>query len=343
MREPAFWWRKPAAAARALAPLARVYGAFTAARLARVGEIADVPVVCIGNPTLGGAGKTPMALAVARLLAAAGEQPVFLSRGYGGALPGPVRVDPTRHDARQVGDEPLLLARIAPTIVARDRRAGAHLAAGASVIVMDDGFQNPALAKDVSVLMVDARRGIGNGCVFPAGPLRAPLSVQLARADALVMVGPAPPDPEILAQARAHSIAVFTGSLAPDAAALRALAGVRVLAFAGIGDPGKLFATLEAAGIEVVARRSFPDHHRYSPREARDLCAIADREGLALVTTEKDLARLAGDAAAGMLAARARALPVSLVLAEADAFGSLLIQRLAATRRARQSPLPSTS
>jgi len=284
-----------------------------------------------------------MALAVARLLAAAGEQPVFLSRGYGGALPGPVRVDPARHCAREVGDEPLLLARAAPTIVARDRRAGARLAAGASVIVMDDGFQNPALAKDVSVLMVDARRGIGNGSVFPAGPLRAPLGEQLARADALVMVGSAPPDPDILAQARAHSIAVFTGCLAPDPAALRALAGMRVLAFAGIGDPGKLFTTLEAAGIAVVATRSFPDHHRYTPREVRDLCARADRDGLALVTTEKDLARLDGDAAAGMLAARARALPVSLVLAEADAFGSLLIRRLAAARRARQPPLTSTS
>src|SRR5262245_8233481 len=151
MREPSFWWRAPGVAARLLAPVAAVYGAVAGRRLAQPGRRAGVPVVCIGNLTVGGAGKTPTALAVARLLAAAGERPVFLSRGYGGKLAGPLTVDPARHDASQVGDEPLLLARVAPTVVARARVAGAEraVATGASVIVMDDGFQNPALMKNV--------------------------------------------------------------------------------------------------------------------------------------------------------------------------------------------------
>jgi tetraacyldisaccharide 4'-kinase len=163
MREPPFWWRPAGLEAKLLAPVAAIYGAVAARRLARKGRRAGAPVVCIGNPTVGGAGKTPLALAVARMLAAAREQPVFLSRGYGGRLAGPLKVDPQRHRSAEVGDEPLLLARVAPTIVAHDRVRGAEaaLAAGARVIVMDDGFQNPSLLKDVAVLVVDARRGIG--------------------------------------------------------------------------------------------------------------------------------------------------------------------------------------
>ena len=240
------------------------------ARLARRGARAAVPVVCIGNLTVGGAGKTPLALALARLLAAAGDAPILLSRGYRGRLAGPLRVDPARHRAADVGDEPLLLARVAPTFVARDRVAGAQaaVAAGASVIVMDDGFQNPSLHKDFSVLVVDGRRGIGNGRVVPAGPLRAPLIAQLARADALVVVGPSHAAAGVAAVARERGVPVFDASLAPDAAAVAALAGARVLAFAGIGDPQKLFATLAGAGIAVAATSSFPDHHRYTPAQA---------------------------------------------------------------------------
>src|SRR5437868_3119509 len=184
MRAPAFWWREERTIASTLAaPAAAVYGAIATARLKRPGERVGVPVVCVGNPTLGGAGKTPTALAVVKLLIAAGERPVLLSRGYGGALAGPLAIDPRRHRADDVGDEPLLLARVAPTIIARDRLAGARaaLAAGARAIVMDDGFQNPALAKDFCILAIDARRGIGNGRVFPARPLRAPPAAQRAR------------------------------------------------------------------------------------------------------------------------------------------------------------------
>jgi tetraacyldisaccharide 4'-kinase len=331
MREPAFWWRQAALAAGLLAPLAALYGAVAGARLARRGARAAVPVVCIGNLTVGGAGKTPLALAVAGRLAAEGGTPMLLSRGYRGRLAGPLRVDPARHRARDVGDEPLVLARVAPTFVARDRVAGAQaaVAAGASVIVMDDGFQNPSLHKDFSVLVVDGRRGIGNGRVVPAGPLRAPLMAQLARADALVVVGPSQAGADVAAVARARGVPVFDAGLAPDAAAVAALAGARVLAFAGIGDPQKLFATLTAAGIAVAATRSFPDHHRYTPAQASMLCAQADREALMLVTTEKDLVRMQGDTDVAALAARARALPVTLMLTDPDGFWRLLRTKLA--------------
>src|SRR5215471_2279010 len=189
MREPAFWWREPGLLAALLAPLGALYGAVAALRLQLPGRRARVPVVCVGNLTLGGSGKTPTAIAIARMLQAAGDRPVFLTRGYGGRLAGPVLVTPS-HTAAEVGDEPLLLARVAPTIVARDRVTGAAAAeaAGAGIIVMDDGFQNPSLEKDLSVLVVDGRRGIGNDHVFPAGPLRAPLAAQLAGADAVLVI-----------------------------------------------------------------------------------------------------------------------------------------------------------
>jgi tetraacyldisaccharide 4'-kinase len=333
MREPAFWWRGAGLAAGALAPLAAVYGAVAAARLRRRGARAGVPVVCIGNFTVGGAGKTPAALAVACMLAAAGERPVFLSRGYGGTLKG-LQVDLSRHRASDVGDEPLLLARAAPVIVARDRVAGAEMAvaAGASVIVMDDGFQNPSLAKDFSLLVVDARRGIGNGRVVPAGPLRAPLAAQLARSDALLVIGTGAGADDVVKQASKRGIPVFAARLQPDARFVAAHRGARVLAFAGIGDPQKFFATLAEAGIALGATRSFPDHHRYTRAEAQALCDEATRAGLALMTTEKDLARISGDDAAAALATRADALPVTLAFEREDGFRTLLLEQLAATR-----------
>jgi tetraacyldisaccharide 4'-kinase len=322
MRAPGFWWEKPGAASALLSPLAAVYGAVAARRLAQPGTRAAVPVICVGNPTVGGAGKTPTAIAIARLLVAAGEKPIFLTRGYGGRLAGPVMVDPA-HTAMQVGDEPLVLARVAPTVVAEERVSGARLAAdrGASVIVMDDGFQNPSLIKDLSFLVVDSR-GTGNGLVIPAGPLRAPLEPQLDRASALLIVGET--DSAIEAAARARGLPVFHGKLAPEADAVAALRARKVLAFAGIGNPEKFFATLAAAGIDAPVRRSFPDHHRYSVKEARALLREADQGNLELLTTEKDAARLQGDASVTMLAARVRVLPVEMKIAEADEFGRLV-------------------
>ena len=323
MRAPGFWWKEPGAAAALFAPLAKIYGSVATRRLAQPGERIDIPVICVGNPTVGGAGKTPTAIAIAKMLIAAGERPMFLTRGYGGRLAGPLTVE-AGHTAVQVGDEPLLLVRVAPAIVAEDRVAGARLAEnkGASIIVMDDGFQNPSLVKDVSVLVVDAR-GLGNGRVLPAGPLRAPLDPQLSRASAVLVVGG--DAPVIEAAAHARGLPIFHGKLEPDPDAVASVRIKKVLAFAGIGDPEKFFATLTAAGIDAPVRRGFPDHHRYSATEARALIRDADKENLQLLTTEKDFARLKDDAALVQLAARARALPVTMNIREADAFGRLVL------------------
>lgn len=332
MREPSFWWRDGAGAGAAnlLAPIAALYGAVAARRMARPGTRVALPVLCVGNFTLGGSGKTPAAMAIARLLAAAGERPFFLSRGYGGALAGPVRVDPKMHNAAEVGDEPLLLARIAPTIVARDRVAGAEAAraAGASVVVMDDGLQNASLVKDLALAVVDGARGIGNGRVFPAGPLRAPLSAQLKRSHALVVVGQVTGAAKVVAAAAARKLPVFFARLQPDRDAVAALKGKKVLAFAGIGDPDKFFASLAACGIDARLRKSFPDHHRYTDADAAALLALAEREDLLPLTTEKDLARMAGDASLARLAARARALPVALVFDDEGGFAQFIRERL---------------
>jgi len=295
MREPAFWHRPPSWKAHLLRPLAFLYGAIAASRLRRKGVEARIPVLCVGNYHGGGAGKTPTVLALTTILRDLGETPVVLSRGYGGRLRGPVMVQPSRHGAAEVGDEPLMLATHVPVAVARDRIDGVALATsqGASVILMDDGFQNPAIAKDASLIVIDSDRGIGNGYVIPAGPLRAPLAPQLDRTDALIVVGQG-----TAANTIAHTIAgqpgkpVLSAQIAPDPACVARLAGQRVLAFAGIGDPGRFFRTLRAAGIDVVREQVFPDHHPFSQADLDTLVADAKRDGLTLVTTEKDLARL---------------------------------------------------
>ena len=326
MREPAFWWREPGLASRLLSPLAALYGAVAARRMRRTGHRARAKVVCIGNLTVGGAGKTPTAIAAAQALRDIGAKPAFLTRGYGGRLAGPIMVAPT-HSAADVGDEPLLLARVATTIVARDRVAGAAAAvdAGADTIVMDDGFQNPSLDKDLSVLVIDGRRGIGNGRVVPAGPLRAPLAAQLPRAHALIAIGePGRSARAVVEAARHRDLPVLTGRLVPDAAAVAALAATRVLAFAGIADAEKFFATLREAGIAIEATQRFADHHPYGAADAADLIARAEQSRLALVTTEKDQARMVGDPALAALSARARTLPVTLALDKAGGLRDLL-------------------
>jgi len=332
MRAPGFWWR--AGTGAPLAPLAALYGAAAGMRLRAPGRQAGLPVICLGNLTVGGAGKTPAALAMAQLLHAAHERPFFLSRGYGGRLAGPVRVNPALHRAADVGDEPLLLARLAPTIVARDRVAGAKFAAsaGASVIVMDDGFQNPSLAKDLSIILVDGRRGIGNGWVIPAGPLRAPLELQLDRAQALIVVGAPEAAARVIERASRRGIAIFHGRLEPDRAVIKAIDQRKVLAFAGIADPDKFFATLTAAGIRIANRASFPDHHRFSATEALDLVTQARANNLMLLTTEKDLARLAGEPALRELAAHATALPVRLLIEQQDRLRDLVLGVVAGHR-----------
>jgi tetraacyldisaccharide 4'-kinase len=232
-----------------------------------------------------------------------------------------------------VGDEPLLLARSAPTVIARERVDGARVAraAGASVIVLDDGFQNPSLAKDLSLLVIDARRGLGNGLVFPAGPLRAPLKAQLDRAQAVLLIGEGPAA-SVPRDVGARGLELFRGRLVPEAASIAALKGSRALAFAGIGDPEKFFATLTDAGVDVVTRRGFPDHHRFTAEDAASLLGEADRAGLSLVTTEKDFARLTHKRALAALAARSRVLPVALAIEDEERFRRFVLAGVAASR-----------
>jgi tetraacyldisaccharide 4'-kinase len=296
MHEPAFWHRPSSWMSRLLMPLAAVYGAIAGRRLQRKGFDAGIPVLCVGNYHLGGAGKTPTVLALVRLLRELGETPVVLSRGYGGRLRGPVMVDPTRHAALEVGDEPLMLAPTVPVVVARDRIDGLALARSqrASVIVMDDGFQNPAIAKDASLIVIDASRGLGNACVFPAGPLRAPLPPQVDRTDALIVVGKGSAAQAVAAAVAARGKPVMSAHLKADETSLASLRGKPVLAFAGIGDPVRFFRMLHANGIEVASERAFADHHPFSKREIEGLIAEASRDALTLVTTEKDLARMRG-------------------------------------------------
>jgi tetraacyldisaccharide 4'-kinase len=294
VHEPAFWYRPSSLTSRLLLPLGAIYGAIAARRLAREGIDAGIPVLCVGNYHVGGAGKTPAVLALVELLRYAGEAPIVLSRGYGGKLRGPIKVDPERHTAGDVGDEPLMMARTVAVVVARDRAEGVALARsqGASLILMDDGFQNPSIAKDASLIVVDGDRGLGNARVFPAGPLRAPLPLQVARTDALVIVGNGTAADGAAAAVAAQGGLVLRAHLVPDEACLAALRGKRVLAFAGIGDPARFFRTLRAGGIEVVAEQAFADHHPFSESEIEALSTQAKRDGLTLVTTEKDLARL---------------------------------------------------
>jgi tetraacyldisaccharide 4'-kinase len=294
MREPAFWYRPSSWISGLLMPLSAVYGWVASQRLQNPGFDAGIPVLCVGNYHVGGAGKTPTVLALTKMLRDLGETPVVLSRGYGGQLRGPIKVDPARHKAVDVGDEPLMMALTVAVVVARDRIAGAALARsqGASVILMDDGFQNPAIAKDASLIVIDGDRGLGNGRVFPSGPLRAPLPPQLARTDALVVVGDGTAARAVAAAVTAQGKPVLSARLQAGDASVASLGGKRVLAFAGIGDPARFFRTLRASGIEVVRERTFADHHPFSQSEIETLIAEAKRDALTVVTTEKDLARL---------------------------------------------------
>ena len=294
MREPDFWYRPPSLLSSLLTPLGALYGMITGRRMGRAGFAAGVPVICVGNYHVGGAGKTPMVIALANLLRELAETPVVLSRGYGGQLRGPLLVDPARHEASDVGDEPLMLARNVPVVVARDRIDGVALAKSqnASVIVMDDGFQNPAIAKDGSLIVIDSDRGLGNGKVLPAGPLRAPLPLQIARTDGLIVIGGGSAAEPVAAALAGQGRMVLSAHLRPDAATVASLQDKRVLAFAGIGDPKRFFRTLRGCDIEVVSERAFPDHHPFSEQEIAGLIADASRHSLTLVTTEKDMVRL---------------------------------------------------
>jgi tetraacyldisaccharide 4'-kinase len=325
LKAPKFWWKRRGVLAYALAPLAGLYGAVAKVRLSRPGEKVGVPVICIGNCVAGGAGKTPTALKIATWLQEHGKRPVFLSRGYGGSEAGPIRVDLASHTADEVGDEALLLARIAPTVIARDRLAGGQFAATlGNVIVMDDGLQNPALHKDVSLIVVDGAQGFGNGLCLPAGPLRAPLDAQFQRADLCLVIGSsiergADGEPMI-------PMPVFHARIEVEEESLQGLRGNEALAFAGIGRPAKFFTTLNEAGIATPITREFPDHHRYTPNDLSALLDEAHSRSLRLATTAKDAVKLATLDAAAM--EEINIVKVSLTIERAAEFFEVLSARL---------------
>lgn len=295
MRAPAFWWTppdRPAWQARALAPAAALWRLAARRRAGAAPYRAPVPVIAVGNLTAGGAGKTPLVAALVRRLGAPGRAVHIVSRGHGGRRAGPHRVDPDTDSHRDVGDEPLMLAGLAPVWVARDRAAGvrAAAAAGAELVVLDDGLQTPSVARDLSILVVDAGQGFGNARLIPAGPLREPLAEGLARADLVLLVGA--PAERAAAPARWPGLErALPAQLVPVATGLP-LVGERVVAFAGIGRPENFFATLRGLGAELVQAVPFPDHADFPAAVLRRLLRTARGSGAMLVTTEKDAVRL---------------------------------------------------
>jgi tetraacyldisaccharide 4'-kinase len=297
MKPPAFWTTGGLPAVL-LSPLGAVTALCTARRVARPGWRAPVPVLCAGNATVGGTGKTPLVLDLAARLQAGGVDAHVLIRGYGGTAGGPRRVDPARSTAEEVGDEALLLAAVAPCWVGADRAAAARaaVAAGAAALILDDGLQNPSLVKDLSALVIDGAAGFGNGRLLPAGPLREPVRAAASRCRLAVMIGA---DRTDAASRLPSGLPILQARLAPGADML-ALAGTNVFAFAGIGRPQKFFLSLQEAGAIVVGRRTFADHHPYAPDELAALRRDAASRGAALVTTEKDFVRLAPGARTGI-------------------------------------------
>lgn len=298
MQAPEFWQRGTTSPWPVLlAPLSLLWqaGAWIDRRLASPRR-APVPVVSIGNLVAGGAGKTPVAIAVVQAIQARGRQAHVISRGYGGLTRGPHRVDRLRDTAADVGDEPLLLAEVAPTWVARNRALGALAAmqAGAEALVLDDAHQNHGLIKNLSLLVIDQDYGVGNGRVIPAGPLRETVADGLARADAIVFIGkPAAVAPEIARSGAGKP--VLRARLVPGPEAEK-LAAQDVVAFAGIGRPEKFFATLRDVGCRLVETRAFADHHPYQPDELMRLAETAAAAKARLVTTAKDFVRLPAEA-----------------------------------------------
>lgn len=339
---PPFWWRKADWRAWALYPFSALYAMAARHRL-ETGSRHQVsaPVLCVGNFTVGGSGKTPVAIALARAALDHNLRVGFLSRGYGGAIGAPHLVDAEVDIARHVGDEPLTLARIAPTVVTPDRRAGAELliSHGRDFIIMDDGFQSAQLCMDHALIVVDAERGIGNGHTIPGGPMRARLVDQMRHADALVTVGEGEATDAIVRQAARAGRPVHRAVMRPRPS--RGIEGHRFLAFAGIGNPDKFYRTVAEVGGSVALQRSFPDHHLYSEDDADDLLRTAGNAGCEIVTTMKDAVRLRhGGPALSALADKAKVLEIEIVF-ELDGTPHAIIEdTLAAWHRRRLDRRP---
>jgi tetraacyldisaccharide 4'-kinase len=341
---PPFWWTKIGWQAALLSPASLIYGAIAGRNMRRARRApVDCPVICVGNFTVGGAGKTPTAITLARAATALGHKPGILSRGYSGTIAKPTVVDPHHHRAVDVGDEPLLLARAALTVVARNRLEGAKklIAEGADIIIMDDGFQSARIAIDYALVVVDGKRGIGNGLVVPSGPVRAPVREQMSHVTTLLAVagGPAA-DPFIRRMSRAGK-PVLEAAVAPVNGG--DFAGKRVFAFAGIADPSKFYQSLADVGAEVVATRSFPDHHHFAEDEIRSLVQDAERDGLMLVTTAKDRVRLSGHhGPSDALTERLHVLDVEMMFDDPGAPG-LIVEQAFANFRKRKFGLKKTT
>jgi tetraacyldisaccharide 4'-kinase len=336
LETPSWWYRDKGMVASALAPIGELYGRVAEARSARVTPHRPrLPVICIGNFTAGGGGKTPTAIAVARLLKELGAKPCFLTRGYGGETKVATFVSKGM-SAAEVSDEPLLLAEHAPTMISADRVAGAKAIehTDATVIVMDDGFQNPSLVKDLSLIVVDAGSGIGNGLMIPAGPLRAPLDIQIARADALLMIGSGDKATGLVDAFRARAKPVLKARMVPQQDE-RWLGVLPVIGFAGIARPEKFFATLRSHGARIIDERSYPDHYRYSARHARSLLKEARDYNAMLVTTEKDWVRLPDEEGTPQAELKFRSQPFPITVEFDDAVA--VKQLIAAALRKRSS------
>lgn len=336
---PSFWWRKPDWRAYALYPLSRIYGLVSGRRMinARRAKL-DLPVLCVGNFTVGGTGKTPLAIALAKQARSMHLNPGFLSRGYGGSINEPHLVDRQRDSARLVGDEPLLLAEHAPTVTALNRAAGAALLVehGCDFIIMDDGFQSAHLHMDYALVVVDGRYGVGNGHVIPAGPLRARLVDQVRFATGIVRMGEDRGGEAVVRQAARAGRPIFEASIRPRDG--DSFAGRRFLAFAGIGHPDKFFNTIAEVGGSVVMSRSFPDHHVYSNEELAELSATAKSAGLEMITTAKDAIRMRNGTASKEFVDRLVVLEIDAVFETPQSAARIVADTLGAWRERRLDP-----
>ena len=328
MKAPYFWNAGLDPRSREAAPLTRAlltpfaalyrYGVQRKLRNAQPAHV-EIPVICVGNLTVGGVGKTPIVTAIRARLAADGLRAASLSRGYGGTLQGVLRVDPDKHTAKDVGDEPLMLAQSGESWIGADRPAAARAmqAAGVEVIIMDDGHQNPSLAKDLSIIVIDAQGPFGNGYLIPKGPLREPVAFGLARADAVILMG----DGETPGTVAKSGLPAYHAKLAPIAA----LPDGPLVAFAGIGRPLKFFDALTAAGAQLSEGVSYGDHHVYSEGDMRYLRSLAQSHNATLITTEKDYARLSSQQRADI-----KTFPVRAVFDMPGALDKLLMPILSA-------------
>lgn len=325
---PPFWYENPGLKSFLMSPFGWIYGAVATRQMKNAKrEELEIPVLCVGNFTVGGTGKTPTAITIAKAAIDMGLKPGFLTRGYGGAVSEPTLVDVDHHGAKYVGDEPLLLAAVAPTVVSPDRIKGAEklIEIGADIILMDDGFQSAHLCFDFALLVVDAYRGLGNGKIIPAGPVRAPLKRQMLYVDALAVIGDGTAADQLIRIAARSAKPVYPALLKPTES--QNFAGLSCLAFAGIGNTEKFFTSLKDSGANVEIKMSYPDHHYYGDDEIKELLELAEKNDLTLVTTAKDYVRIkSGLGLSKELAERVKVLDINMAF---DDFGTskLLIKR----------------